>query len=66
MIDNKKYTSLKEIADYLLVSTETIHNWIKKGSIPYHKIGRKYLFDLSEVDESIENYKVSQSNNKND
>ena len=36
------------------VSKDTIRIWIKKETIPYHKVGRKYKFRISEVDAWVE------------
>ncbi len=46
----ERWMSLEEIAKHLGVSKDTIRAWIKKETIPYHKIGRKYKFRISEVD----------------
>lgn len=51
----EKWSSLEYIANHIGVSKDTIRNWIKKGSIPYHKIGKQYKFRISEVDAWIEN-----------
>ena len=50
----ERWMSLEEIANHLGVSKDTIRAWIKKDTIPYHKIGRQYKFRLSEVDEWVE------------
>ena len=42
--------SLEDIASHLDVSKDTIRAWIKKGTIPFHKVGRQYKFRMSEVD----------------
>lgn len=46
----EKWSSLEEIAEHLGVSKDTIRNWIKKGVIPYRRIGKQYKFKISEVD----------------
>ena len=44
----------KELAKHLNVSLRTVDNWIRKGDIPYIRLGdRKNLFKLSEVDEAL-------------
>ncbi len=54
-MDNvERWMSLKEIAEHLGVSMDTIRSWIKKDTIPFHKIGRQYKFRLSEVDAWVE------------
>ena len=54
---NEKWESLKDIAVYLGVTEDTIRNWIKKTSIPAHKIGRLWKFKLSEIEEWIQSGK---------
>lgn len=50
----ERWMSLEEIAKHLGVSKDTIRAWIKKETIPYHKVGRQYKFRLSEVDNWVE------------
>ena len=50
VIDAEPWYGLEEIA----VHKDTIRAWIKKGSIPYYKIGRQYKFKLTEVDAWVE------------
>lgn len=54
MGDIERWMSLEEIANHLGVSKDTIRAWIKKDTIPYHKVGRQYKFRLSEVDNWVE------------
>jgi excisionase family DNA binding protein len=46
----ERWLNLEEISQYLGVSKDTIRAWIKKGTIPGHKVGRQYKFKASEVD----------------
>ncbi len=46
----EKWSSLTEISEHLGVSSDTVRNWIKKGTIPHHRLGRQYKFKISEVD----------------
>lgn len=50
--DNKPevWVSSKEIAVHLGVTIDTIRNWIKKETIPCHKVGKLWKFRVSEVD----------------
>lgn len=50
----ERWVSLEDIAIHLDVSKDTIRAWIKKDTIPYHKIGRQYKFRVSEVDAWVE------------
>ena len=52
--ENERWLSLDEISKHLGVSKDTIRAWIKKGTIPFHKIGRQYKFRLSEVNAWVE------------
>lgn len=50
----ERWKSLDEILKHLGVSKDTIRIWIKKDTIPFHKIGRQYKFRISEVDAWVE------------
>ncbi len=50
----ERWQSLEEISKHLGVSKDTIRLWIKKDTIPFHKIGRQYKFRISEVDAWVE------------
>ena len=48
---NDRWIGIDELSQYLGVSKDTIRNWIKKTSnIPAHKIGKKWKFKISEID----------------
>lgn len=53
----ERWYSLDEISKHLGVSKDTIRIWIKKETIPFHKVGRQYKFRVSEVDAWIESGK---------
>ncbi len=57
MNETERWLSVEEIARHLGVSKDTIRAWIKKNSIPYHKVGRLYKFRVSEVDAWVESGK---------
>lgn len=52
--DVERWLSLEEIAKHVGCSKDTIRAWIKKGTIPYYKVGRMYKLKISEVDAWIE------------
>ena len=54
MNEVERWQSLYEISKHLGVSKDTIRIWIKKETIPFHKIGRQYKFRISEVDAWVE------------
>ena len=49
--------TVKESADLLKVSEQTILNYIKKGFIPAHKMGRIYLIKRTDIEESLKEVK---------
>ena len=54
-MQEKKWLSMKEVCDYLHISRDTVMNWINKESMPAHKKGRLWRFDINEVDEWMNN-----------
>lgn len=53
----ERWLNLEEISKHLGVSKDTIRAWIRKDTIPHHKVGRQYKFRVSEVDAWIESGK---------
>ena len=52
---NEKLISIDDAAEYLGVKTVTIRDWIRRGKdIPAHKIGKKWKFKFSELDEWVQ------------
>lgn len=50
-LNDDKWISLEEAAEYLGVKPITIRDWIKKeNGIPAHKIGKQWKFKKSELD----------------
>ena len=65
MDDIERWYSLDEISKYLGVSKDTIRAWIKKETIPFHKLGRQYKFRISEVDAWIESGESANADKEN-
>ena len=51
------WIGIEQAAQYLDVNKDTIRNWIKKGSIPAHKVGKLWKFKKTELDEWIKSGK---------
>ena len=66
MAEMERWLSLEEIANHLGVSRETIRSWIKKETIPYHKVGRQYKFQVSEVNEWVKSGKSANADKQNE
>lgn len=45
--------TVKMTCEYLKVSRSTLSEWMKKGKIPYSKIGRSPRFNRDELDDWI-------------
>ena len=63
--DTERWLSLEEIAKHVGCSKDTIRAWIKKDTIPFHKVGRQYKFRISEVDSWIESGASADADKKN-
>ena len=50
MSEPEKWVNLETVADHTGLSKDTIRNYIKKGAIPYYRIGKQYKFKISEID----------------
>ncbi len=48
-MDEAKIVSVKEVADFLKITEETVYNLAKEGKIPATKIGNQWRFDLNEI-----------------
>ncbi|MDD7795616.1 helix-turn-helix domain-containing protein [Clostridium sp. 'White wine YQ'] len=49
----EKWSTLKEVMEYLGIGRDTVLQWIAKRNMPAYKVGRLWKFKLSEVDEWI-------------
>ena len=48
-----KWLTVKELADYLGISKETIYRRLKNKSIPAYRVGKGWRFKASEIDEHV-------------
>lgn len=49
----EKWSTLREIQEYLGIGRETVLQWIAKRNMPAYKVGRLWKFKISEVDKWI-------------
>ena len=54
----EKWGNLEDIAVYLSMSEDTVRTWIKEGKLPFYRVGKRYKFKISEVDEWIRSGKM--------
>ncbi len=58
-INNDKWISIEEAAEYLGVKPATIRDWIRKGKdIPAKKIGKQWKFKRLELDQWVQSGKA--------
>jgi len=50
--------SKRGLAPKLQISTRTVDDWMRKGRIPFLKIGKAVRFRLSDVLETLDRYRV--------
>ena len=56
------YWSVKQAAEYLGISRDTLYRFSREGLIPSYKISRLVKFKKSDLDEWIKKYKRRQYN----
>ncbi len=56
---NKRYVNIKELSQYTSLPVKTLYDWTSQGKIPSIKLGRRILFDLSDIHQLMNNLKRS-------
>lgn len=46
----ERWLTVDEICTYLSSTNDTIYKWIESRGMPGHKVGRRWMFKLNEVD----------------
>lgn len=54
-----RWLTVDDISKYLSVTKDTIYKWIENRNMPAHKVGRKWMFQKSEVDEWVKSGKAA-------
>jgi excisionase family DNA binding protein len=57
-IENRDILDLKQVAEYINVSTGTIENWIRREGFPAMKAGKLLRFFRSEVNDWLKQRRV--------
>lgn len=55
-----RYYSMPKIIKYLVISRDTALRWIAKKEMPAHKVGKKWKFKASEIDEWVNSDKAEE------
>ena len=46
----KKMLTVSDVKEYLSVTNETVYSWIKNSGLPAYRIGKRWMFDKTELD----------------
>jgi excisionase family DNA binding protein len=55
----EKWVNLEDIAVHLSMSEDTVRAWVKENKLPFSRVGKRYKFKISEVDEWIKEGKLN-------
>jgi excisionase family DNA binding protein len=56
----EKWVNLEDIAIHLSMSEDTVRTWVKEGKLPFYRVGKRYKFKISEVDDWIRTGKIKE------
>lgn len=51
--EQERWIDVEEAANYLGVKPDTVRAWVKNKGMPAQKIGRRWKFKISEIDEWV-------------
>ena len=60
-MSEEKWLTVEEICTYLQVGKDTIYKWIDRRDMPAHRVGRRWMFQKSDVDTWIKAGKAADS-----
>ncbi len=60
-----KWFNIEDIADYLSITEDTARAWVREGKLPAYKVGKRYKFKLSEIDEWVRSGKINEGGDDN-
>lgn len=56
----EKWVNLEDIAVHLSMSEDTVRTWVKENKLPFYRVGKRYKFKISEVDEWVREGKMAE------
>lgn len=56
----QRLVDVRELSNYLGISSNTLYSWVSQRRIPFVKLGRLTKFDLQEIEEWIEENSVEE------
>ena len=60
-----KWCNIEDVAEYLSITEDTARTWLKEGRLPAYKVGKRYKFKLSDVDEWVRSGRINEVENAN-
>ncbi len=54
-METRRFLDVKQLADYMHVSTSMIYKMVSNQTIPFSKIGTRALFDRVQIDDWVIN-----------
>jgi excisionase family DNA binding protein len=58
-VNSERYVDIKVASRYTSLRVKTLYEWAGTGRIPSVKIGRRVLFDLHDIDKTMDSFKRS-------
>jgi len=56
---NDRWMTVKDVAEYLQLSTDQIYRLAQQGKIPASKVGARWRFKRQKIDKWVENQSVA-------
>lgn len=54
-----RWLTVDDVSKYLSVTKDTIYKWIENRNMPAHRVGRKWMFQKSEINEWVKSGKAA-------
>ena len=55
-----KWCNIEDVAEYLSITEDTARTWLKEGRLPAYKVGKRYKFKLSDIDEWVRSGRINE------
>ncbi len=52
-LDRERYVDIKRVSKYTSLPVKTIYDWSNQGKFPCIKFGKRVLFDIQDVDQTM-------------
>lgn len=60
-----KWCNIEDVAEYLSITEDTARTWLKEGRLPAYKVGKRYKFKLSDIDEWVRSGRINEVEDSN-